>query len=139
MTALSRAPYHPPALEPREFVVLLANVTYAMYNATLTGDPAPVTREAYERMTDPRPGDLVVEISSRGHRGWPQSSAVGRLLFVAGVKPRTEDEWLEAQAAGRWRTDRAHFGGPYWYVDPLDGAQRACWSNCQFIAMPQAS
>lgn len=142
MTALSRAPYYPPALAPREFVVLLANATLAMYDAVLVGNPAPVTKAAYERMTHPRPGDIVVEISRRG-RDWPRSSGVGRFLFAADRKPRTEEEWLDAERAGFWRA-RKRDPRPnvepdmldYFYIDPLDGAQRACWENAQFIAVP---
>lgn len=143
VTALPRTPYYPPARAPREFVVMLANATYAMHRAVLVGNPAQVTAEAYERMTHPRPGDIVVEISSVSRSDWPMSSGVGELLFAADRKPRTAEEWEEAVAAGFWKArkqrPRANVEPDlfdYFYVDPLDGAQRTCWENANFIAVP---
>lgn len=143
MASLSSKPYYPPPLSRRELVVLLANATYAMYRAVLVGNPAPITKEAYQRMQAPQPGDVVVEISSVSRRDWPLSTGVGTLLFTADRKPRTDAEWIAAQEAGFWRArkqrPRANAEpdlSDYWYVDPLDGAQRACWQNAQFIAVP---
>lgn len=133
MNALSQAPHFPEALSSQDTAGLLAEVAYERWRATLVGNPAPVVRDMYERITNPQPGDLVLEVTTRGRDGWP-GPALGRLLFVAGRKPRSEDEWHEAKAAGWWKMERAKFGGPYWYVDPIDGvSQRTAWANCDFI------
>lgn len=70
---------------------------------------------------------------------------LGRLLFIAGRKPVTEEEWAEAETAGRWELDAASVShalgaskrgrGPYYFVDPLDGSQRKCWDNAEFIRL----
>jgi hypothetical protein len=137
VTALSRKPYYPPARATPELVRMLANVTEELVRACCVGDPAPRVREMWEQLQNPQPGDIVLETSSRRRDPeWP-AQALGLLLFVTGVKVRTEEQWAEAERAGWWRIDRRRANAEgYWYVDPLDGSQRAVWENCSFVRVP---
>lgn len=138
MTPLSRKPHYPSPETPTELVKLLAWATLELWDACVVGNPAPRVQEIYEEMSNPKPGDIVLEISSAGQREWPQGKHLGRLLLRCKAMPRTEEEWTEAEGAGDWKMDSRRGYGPYWYVDPLDGSQRRRWSNAQFIRVPSA-
>jgi hypothetical protein len=136
MTMASRAPHYPQP-DPKALARAVAYATLAAYHASLVGDPARVTREVCEALTrPPRKGDLALEISSRDRPEWP-GNALGRVLFVANVKPRTEEDWIEATEAGEFKMDSTRGYGPYVYLDPLDGSQRACWENAAFLVVPE--
>jgi hypothetical protein len=83
-----------------------------LHRATLTGDPPPVIKELGERMRNPQPGDLVLEISRLGGMmpGRFDPDSIGKLLRVEG--------------------DR-------WVVEPLHapGTEQG-WQNAEFIALP---
>ena len=96
---------------------LLAIVGHAMYRATL-GNVNPMTAQVRERMLNPRPGDLVLEISRlggmRADRFDPDS--IGRLIRVEGDVREGTDRWV---------------------VEPLGkpGAEQG-WRNVTFVAIP---
>lgn len=135
VTPIPYKPYFPPSESPKEFARLLAFTTLALYDACLVGNPAPSVQRQYDEMKNPRPGDLVLEISSRGRETWP-GAALGHLRFVCKAKPRTAEELVEAEADGYFKMDSARGHGPYWLVDPIDGSQRTYWTNAHFIRIP---
>lgn len=136
MTSFSRTPYFPPAATTKEFALLLATATMEIWDSCLVGNPAPAVQRRYELMKNPRPGDLVLEISSCGRKTWP-GRALGYLIFVCKAKPRTAEEWLDAVDAGYWKMDSVRGYGPYWLVDPIDGSQRTFWNDARFIRVPE--
>lgn len=135
MTYLSRKAHFPPVATAKEFALLLATVTLELWDACLIGSPPPAVVARYELMKDPKPGDLVLETTSCNRSVWP-GPALGRLLFICKVKPRTEEEWVEAVEAGSFKMGSYRGNGPYWLVDPIDGSQRTYWENASFIRVP---
>lgn len=133
MTRLSRKAYFPPAMLQSEAGKLLAEVAYEAYSLSLGGGSR--HRAVFDAMRNIQPGELVLEVSSYARSSWP-AAALGHLLFVAGRKPRTEEEWEDAVRAGHWKMEAAkdvRSRGPYHYIDPIDGTQRRCWEDADFI------
>lgn len=131
---MNKKPYHPDPASAGEFAGHLAATAWALYDACLVGNATPSVAARFEWLTHPEPGNLVLEISRRLSS---PGDALGRLLFIAGIRPQTDEEWVEAEADGRWRLSYRH-DDPYWYIDPLDGSQRTAWTNCTFIRVPEA-
>jgi hypothetical protein len=95
-------------------VVALGAAGHAAYTNCLIGGAPPVLRAYYERATHPRPGDLVVEVSSFTRRFRYDDEphiAVGRLVSVR------DDQWVIASL-----------------IDPDEPP--TSWGNCQWVAFP---
>lgn len=95
---------------------LLAVVARELYRATLSGDAPSLRTELRERMHDPRPGDLVLEVSTMApmtpERFDPDR--LGRLVRVEGEDP-----------------------GQRFVVAPLHDPEREQgWQNATFVAIP---
>jgi hypothetical protein len=96
----------------REDSYLLAIVGRELHRSTLAGNAPPMITELRERMRNPRPGDLVLEISRFGgmmpDRFDPDS--IGRLVRI--------------------ESDR-------WVIEPLHapGTEQG-WRNAEFVAIP---
>lgn len=88
---------------------------------------APVGRDAFDRMCNPVPGDLVFELFSRDHR------ALGYLLAVRREWLHDDAEW--AQVGSQWDGDPRPSDIVY-YVQygpaPIDVCR---WRNCEFYAI----
>jgi hypothetical protein len=97
-------------------VIALGAAGYAAYRNCIVGDPAPLVRAYYERATNPRPGDLVVEVTSflrRFRLDDEPHTAVGRLVSV----DRDADVWVIASLSA-------------------PDAQPTRWANCEWVAFP---
>lgn len=130
---LSEKAFYPAPITLDEALKMLVETAERLHYACLSSSSAPTMMSVREDLRNPKPGDIVLEITRHKFEG----SMLGRLLFVAGRAPRTNGEWEEALAAGYWKMPPpARSNGPYWYVDPLDGSQRARWEDCQFIKIP---
>ena len=96
----------------QEDAYLLAIIGRELHRATLIGNAPPVIASLRERMRNPRPGDLVLEISRLGGMmpGRFDPDSIGRLLRIEG--------------------DR-------WVVEPLHapGTEQG-WQNAEFVALP---
>lgn len=133
MTRVSRKAFYPAAASQMETARLLAETAYEAYSLSLAN--APRNRRVFDAMRNVQAGNLVLEVSSYARSSWP-AAALGHLLFVAGRKPRTEEEWEDAVRAGHWKMEAAkdvRSRGPYHYIDPIDGSQRRCWEDADFI------
>ena len=94
--------------------------THAAYMMSIA-HPGSHYQEMGERMRNPVPGDLVVEISTVYFRT-DASDAVGELL-------REVREPYPDQEPGEDATERVV------YIKAFDGAEIR-WVNCQFVAVP---
>jgi hypothetical protein len=99
---------------------LLAVVGYELYRSALGGDHGSQRAAMRDRMMAPKPGDVVLEVSTLGGLRpdrW-DPDRIGRLI-------RTEAEDPEAQEPDRW------------VVTPLHDPEREQgWQNATFIALP---
>lgn len=96
---------------------LLAVAGYELYrHVVLTGRPTLATSMLAERMRSPRPGDLVLEVST-----------------LAGIRP---DRW-DPDRIGRLVRVEGSDPGDRWVVEPLhDPGRGQGWQNATFIALP---
>lgn len=107
----------------------LSWTAYMAYKLTL-GSVPPWMRAVGKRMSDPRIGDLVVEISNQYGRGaYPAEMRIGRL--VRETREPFDMDWNEAED-GPQPTERVT------YIAGLDGAEHR-WTNARFIAVPDRS
>ncbi len=96
-----------------ELAELVAQVTLNLRRACMVGSPAPVVAYMWNLMNDPRPGDLVLEVS-RFRKEPFEPASLGRLV-------RVEDD----EVRGRIYT-----------VVPLTGPQageEVPWENASFV------
>ncbi len=125
------------ALAVRNWLIGLAS---HLYSATLVGNRAPKVDEMYRRISAPRVGDVVVEMTamlwsddSRKEKGF------GVLLAERDEWGSTDEEWGQyrsenpegAESDGRW-SDHA------WYVQYGPQPEDVCrWTNCVFVVVPR--
>ncbi|MFD3523860.1 hypothetical protein [Streptomyces sp. NPDC058653] len=112
----------------------------ALYAACLVGNPTPKVADMYARMTAPRPGDLVMELSTLRRKREPDSliKGFGILVDCREEWASTDEEWAAETASDQdldpirdRMTDRA------WYIQYGPNAEDVCrWVNCEFIAVP---
>lgn len=102
--------------------LLLVNARL-VYTSCLVGNPCQHVAERLKRITTPRCGDLVMEISSQ-YESNPLDH-VGRLIMVAD-EPIHHEEWNEEPKP---LVD-------YWYIETLDG-RLMIWHNCAFIVVSE--
>lgn len=130
------------SLDERALPARFALIAMARHlqTATLVGNQAPIVKEIYQRITNPRVGDLVVE-SSLGvwttdpHRKVP---AFGYLIEKRREWWHTDDEWSallaedpDAYGDDPRPTDEA------WYVQYGPAPSTVYrWVNCSFLAVP---
>lgn len=94
---------------------LLFYVGRALEAAVNVGQPAPAVAALAERMHNPRPGDLVMEVTSFGPF---DPDSIGRLL-------RVETSPTDHTFVTRWVTEP--LGRP---------GQEQGWQNAEFVALP---
>ena len=118
---------------------ILIGLASHLYSATLVGNPAPKVADMYERISTPKVGDLVVEMTAMyGTDVDRKVKGFGVLIDHRTEWASTDAEW-EAYAAenpddaasdGRW-PDEA------WYVQYGPQPEDVCrWTNCRFIVVP---
>jgi hypothetical protein len=96
---------------------LLMTSALELWSRTLDGGRSASTEAMYLVLSNPRPGDLVLEITTRRHDGF------GRLLRI--VEEPWQGEWNEKQDGPRPKCE-------YWFIETVDGYEQR-WSNCRFI------
>ena len=107
---------------------MIAQAAYVSYKMTL-GTVPPLMSAHFRRMTVPRIGDWVLEVSTHsfGHKPrYPASMRVGKLL--RDVSEPIPMEWNEAE-------DGPHPEERVYYIEGLDGVEHR-WTNASFIAIP---
>jgi len=108
--------------EREQVLSLLMVSALELWARTLDGGRSASTEAMYHVLSNPQPGDLVLEISSRQEDNW---SRFGRLIKV--VKEPIDD----------WSEEDEEINGPrpsetYWYIEDVDGEVHR-WYNCVFI------
>jgi len=120
--------------------LMMLGTARALHSAVLVGNPAPKVAEMYARMTDPRPGDLVMEVTSffRTRDVDTKIKGFGILIDHRDEWASTDEEWA-AELAGDADLDPVadRFRDHAWYVQYGPAAEDVCrWVNCEFIAVP---
>lgn len=122
--------------------LIMVQMADALVKASLVGNPAPNTREIYDRISTPRPGDLVVEATrrrdpDRAYRGF------GILLAHRQEWASTDADWAAYLDAERLASpdgtvfDDERLKEDAWYVQYGPGHRDICrWENASFIAFP---
>lgn len=111
----------PPRVSPYRSAQLAMDATrvrilgYNLYCLSMHNTPAAAL--AFKWMSDPQPGDLVIETSTAHYRD-RDADAVGRLVRKA-REPNTN-----------------HMLETVWYVERLDGTTER-WRNADFIRLPE--
>lgn len=113
---------------------LLAISVMFAYRNTLVGNPAPAIKRYRERMSNPEPGDLVLEVTNWGA---PAVDRIGRLKSMGMENPPPE-------VVSEDNYDEAEWGRPYppyqeqvWRIETLDGREFRWW-NANFIVIPES-
>lgn len=116
----------------------LRAVVYHLWSATLIGNPAPIVRHMYERISHPRVGDLVIETSGifRFRDDLEtRTQALGILLEHRREWWHTDEEWARELAEEPYEDERPTEDA--WYVQYGSSAEDVCrWTNCDFITVP---
>lgn len=125
------------AVAVRSVLIGLAN---HLYSAVLVGNPAPKVAAMYQRISNPKVGDLVVEMTALyGTNVERKIKGFGMLVAQRNEWDSTDAEWEaycsenpeDAASDGRW-TDEA------WYVQYGPQPDDVCrWTNCRFIVVPR--
>jgi hypothetical protein len=118
--------------------LLMIDTARALHSAALVGNPAPKVAEMYARMSDPRPGDLVMEVTSLFRLRDVDTRIKGFGILVEHRKEwaETDAEWEAMVEAGEVGEDD-RFVDDAWYVQYGPAAEDVCrWTNCQFVAVP---
>lgn len=124
------------AIAHRDALISMAKL---LHTACLVGNAAPVVTRMYDRMKEPRPGDLVVERTSAMYSRNPDDKLKG---FGILIETRTEwassdEEWAAqlAEEAVLVEDDRSTVTA--WYIQYGPAPVDVCrWTNCEFIALP---
>lgn len=99
----------------------LVNMARGLYGANLGGTPR--QNEARKWMTDVEPGDLVVEVTSRGDYRTTRGKELGRLVEI-------RDEPVLDEDGKQYATER------FWFVEtPFE---RVRWHNARFVRVPSS-
>jgi len=119
------------AMPRRRRMVMMALL---LRKATLVGNQAPVVRSMYERMSDPQPGDLVVETTT----SWRPDGGYRGFGILLGHRREwcTKDEAWAAYLAEN-PDDDERLADHYWYIQYGPGERDISrWEDCRFIAVP---
>lgn len=102
--------------------LLAANAFIAYWNTV--GEHQSVAQAHYfKRMGDPKPGDLVLEMSSLN-----QQPAINRLGRLISVEKEPYPDWDESEGEAPSRD--------VWTIKTLDGRMFR-WENCRFCVVPE--
>ena len=116
-----------------QLVKLVKNNALSLYHSTLVGNPSPSAKGLYERLTHPKPGDLVVETSTAWMKHLDQFAGIGRLKEDTREKLYpTPEEALEHgwENYDECPTERI------WYIELIfDDGRLFRWHNANFIVV----
>lgn len=114
----------------RDMILTLARV---IQRATLVGDPAPIVTEIYNRLTDPKIGDFVVEV------GGPYKRDAASRAHSFGVLVEHRREWWESDAEWAGSDDNDpddRLTDEAWYVQYGPSAADICrWTDARFVSL----
>jgi hypothetical protein len=110
-----------------------------LHSATLVGNPAPIVKEMYERITHPRIGDLVMEGSTPYRKDVDtRIKGLGILVERRYEWWETDEEWEQVKAEDSSVSDEDRLTDEAWYVQYGPGPSDVCrWTNCSFVALPE--
>lgn len=131
----------PAALRRR---VIILDIARSLWQATLRGAHNEYGRSAYERMSKPRMGDLVVETMGMAHpsKADRDGSALAIHSFGIMLGERTEwactnEKWQEYVEEDSDLTDDDRATDTAIYVQYGPEPEDVCrWVNCSIIALP---
>lgn len=106
---------------------------YQAYRNSLVGNPCPAVRDYFQRVTSPRPGDMVLEITNRSA---PPLDRVGRLISVGMENPPPEVLSEEDYDEEEWGRPYPPYQEKVWRIRTLDGREFRWW-NADFIVIPE--
>lgn len=118
----------------------LAVMAYHLQRASMVGNPAPNTQKVWERISEPRIGDLVVEATYN----WPgrdedhRAKSLGILVEKRAEWACSDEEWArwEAEDPEAYDGERP-IEREAWYIQYGSSAADICrWTNCTFTALP---
>lgn len=116
----------------------LIGMARLLYKTTLVGNPAPLVEDIHKRISSPRPGDLVVELSVLYTRDPDKRlKGLGILLERRTEWHHTDEAWAATVAEGAVHPDDERFTDEAWYVQYGPSAEDICrWTDCTFITLP---
>lgn len=101
---------------------IIATLALDLQTATLVGNPAPVVKEMDERMSAPKPGDLV----------WERTTRPGRIGILSNV------EQEPVAAAEDWDGDLPIPTETVYYIERLNGEIER-WVDADFLSLVPAA
>lgn len=115
----------------------LATMAFHLQRASMVGNPAPVVSEIWDRISEPKVGDLVAEVTywfpsrDEDHR----ARSLGILIERRAEWACSDEQWEQWQAEdpdGERPIER-----DAWYIQYGSKAADICrWTNCMFVAIP---
>jgi len=118
------------AMPRRRQMIMMALL---LHRATLVGNPAPVVRRIWDRISAPQPGDLVVETTCARRPG-SEHRGFGILLSHRREWCLADTDWAAYLAENPQDDERTTDN--YWYVQYGPGERDiARWENCDFMAI----
>lgn len=129
-----------PALARR---ILMIEMAEKIYWLTLWAPHTPERKADFDRMKNPRMGDLVIEVTSMrrlrdiGSRVDGFGILLGQRTEWASADKHWEARKAESAAGGHALTDEDRITETAWYVQYGSAAGDICrWANADFIAVP---
>ena len=114
---------------------LLITNAYCVWSSQLIGADIPSVHQRFEMIKNPRPGDLVMEVSTIGFREHDRIR-IGYLVKVVREKCPVPDGMTDAEYRGEFEPDEELPTETVHYirllVDGADGAE-CRWTNARFI------
>ncbi len=114
-----------------ELIALLTAVGYGMYSANLNGTEQGVRLHRWH--SSPKPGDLVVEISSLLRED--DRKRVGRLVSVTTEPLHSDIEWDKIKDTD-WDGEKRPMEKVYRITLLWDGTE-CRWTNARFVRIPE--
>jgi hypothetical protein len=132
-----------PKLEECSHLLMLAAVGYELYRSNLIGNAPPSSRERFQRMTNPQPGDLVIEVSTSGYWLHP-SYSLGPYEYlkvenVIGILEKiTREPYLREYGEPTWNEKEEGKPEPLEdviYLRLLASGDTFTWRNAQIVTI----
>lgn len=117
-----------PALARRR---IITTIGYHLWSSNLH-----TMSKLYPRMSDPRVGDLVMEVTSLGRQD-STGRGFGILLAHREEWAQTDEQYVEYLVENPEMRGEPRWHGDAWYVQYGPQPDDICrWENCRFIALP---
>jgi hypothetical protein len=116
----------------------IMGVFYHLRDAVLVGSPAPKVKAIYERIYNPRPGDLVCEVGAPTRSKWEsRARGFGYLIDKRVEWSVTDDEHAREMQEGVYDEGEDRSTDTAWYVQYGPNAADVCrWVDCNFQMVP---